>query len=134
MNAFPRPAPRTGMRLLVLVFAVLGLAGCSASHSAVRHDAGAWAVRDYLKTAYQTLAIAETDTDGHRVRAQLETRAAIDALGELGGPARVVPYDGPPSLSVALELLEHSTPRLQGNPLAQAHAQRAVAELQAALR
>lgn len=134
MNGAAGSAPRTGMRLLVLTSMVLGLAGCSASHSSVRHDAGAWAVRDYLKTAYQTLAVSETDTDGHRVRAQLETRAAIDALGDLGGPARVVPFEGLPSMAVALELLEHSTPRLQANPLAQAHAQRAVAELKAALR
>lgn len=122
------------MRSLLVLSALLGFVACSSTSSAVRADVGAFAVRDYLKTAWETLSLSETDTEGHRVRAQLATRAAIDALGdELGGPARRVPFDGPPSMSVALELLERSEPQMSQNAAAQAHARRAVAELRAAL-
>lgn len=122
------------MRTLVLA-ALLGFTACTASTtSALRPEASSFAVRDYLKTAYETLASAETDTDGHRVRAQLETRAALDALGELSSPARVVPYDGPPTMSVALELLEQSAPKVLHNRDAHEHTLKAVAELRAALR
>jgi len=64
------------MRRFTLLL-LLAVAGC-APRSIIRHDAGAFAVRDYLKTAYETLASAETDGDGHRIRAQLETRALQD--------------------------------------------------------
>jgi hypothetical protein len=117
----------------LLVVALLACSACASSHRALRSDANSFAVRDYLKTAYETLASAETDTDGHRVRAQLETRAALDALGDLGSSARLVPYDGPPSMSVALELLEESAPKVAHNPDAHQHTLKAVAELRAAV-
>ncbi len=117
-----------------LFVAMLVLSGCSSTRAVVRHERGAFAVRDYLKTAYETLAIAETDTGGHRIRAQLETRAAIEALGDLGGPTKRVPYEGPPTLAVALELLERSEPDMTQNVLAHTHAQRALAELREALK
>jgi hypothetical protein len=120
------------MRRFTLLL-LLAVAAC-APRAIIRHDAGAFAVRDYLKTAYETLAIAETDGDGHRIRAQLETRAAIDALGELGGPSKRVPYEGPATLAVALELLERTEPQMTQNVLAQTHVTRALAELRAALR
>jgi len=120
------------MRRFTLLL-LLAVAGC-APRSIIRHDAGAFAVRDYLKTAYETLASAETDGDGHRIRAQLETRAAIEALGGLDGPLRWVPYEGPATLAVALELLERTEPQMTQNVLAQTHVTRALVELRAALR
>jgi hypothetical protein len=121
------------MRTLTFVTLFL-LSACTPTRTALRPEASGFAVRDYLKTAYETLASAETDTDGHRVRAQLETREALSALGELGLSARSVPYDGPPTMSVALELLEQSAPKVVHNPDAHQHTLKAVAELRAALR
>lgn len=118
-----------------LFAAVVLFAGCATpTRTALRPEASAFAVRDYLQTAYETLALAETDTDGHRVRAQLETREALSALGELGGGTRPVPYDGPPTMSVALELLELSAPKVVHNRDAHEHTLKAVAELRAAVR
>jgi hypothetical protein len=117
-----------------LFVALVGLAACTPSQLEVRPDAvSTFDVRDYLKTALETLVSAETDTGGHRIRAQLETRAALEALGDEARLARAVPYRGPPSMEVALELLERSEPRMTQNVLARTHAQRAVAELRAAL-
>lgn len=123
------------MRYLIIA-AVLSLTGCAApTKQAVRSDVGSFAARDYLKTAYETLVAAETDTGGHRIRAQLETRAAIASLGEeLAGPARLVPFEGPPTMRVALELLERSETQLPLNAPARKHALVAVAELRAALK
>lgn len=118
------------MRTIALLFL---LCGCSTTSVIIRHDAGAFSGRDYLKTAYETLTEAETDTGGHRIRAQVETRAALEQLGDTRLPARLVPFEGPPTLAVALELLEHSQPDLQQNSVALAHAQRALDELRAAL-
>jgi hypothetical protein len=95
---------------------------------------GAFDVRDYLDTAYETLVAAETDVAGHRIRAQLETRAALAALGALGAATRTVPYAGPPTMAVALELLEHTEPQLAQHPAAQLHTLRALAELREALK
>lgn len=121
------------MRVTLLAVVVLS-AACSPTRAALRPEANAFAVRDCLKTAYEALARAETDADGHRVRAQLETREALRALDELGRLARTVPYEGPPSMAVALELLELSLPKMTSNARAQAHAQRAVEELRAVVR
>ena len=101
---------------------LLLLSGCSTTQVVIRHEAGAFSVRDYLKTAYETLAEAETDTGGHRIRAQLETLAP-----------RMVPFEGPPTLAVALALLEHSEPELQSNGAALDHTRRALQELRKAL-
>jgi hypothetical protein len=118
------------MRPLFLSFFVL----CGCATAAVQHhQPGTFSVHDYLKTAYDTLLVAETDTDGHRVRAQLETRAALDALDDRSVSPRRVPYEGPPSLAVALELLERSEQETTQNVLAQTHARRAAAELRQAL-
>src|SRR4051812_10421070 len=95
---------------------LLLLSGCSTTQVVIRHDAGAFTVRDYLKTAYETLAEAETDAGGHRIRAQLETRAALDlVVGTSSLPMRAVPFEGPPTLAVALALLEHSEADLEQN-------------------
>jgi hypothetical protein len=45
-----------------------------------------------------------------------------------------VPFDGPPTLAVALALLEHSEPGLASNSTAQGHARKALAELREALK
>jgi hypothetical protein len=100
----------------------------------LRADASDFTARDGLKTAYQALQEAETDTGGHRIRAQLETRAALEALGPLRLPAREVPFTGPPTLAVALALLERSARQLSHNPRAQEHTLRALAELREALK
>jgi len=131
--ASPSRAYQQGMRP-TLFAALLLFAACTPTRTALRPEASAFAVRDYLKTAYETLALADSDADGHRVRAQLETREALSALGELGTSARSVPYDGPPTMSVALELLELSAPKVAHNPHAHEHTLKAVAELRAALR
>ncbi len=120
------------MRLWLLAL-LLALGGCSSTRVVIRHDAGAFSVRDYLSTAYETLTQAETDTAGHRIRAQLETRAALELLGDSGFPARLVPFEGPPTLAVALALLEHSAPKLPQDGGAHQHAARALTELRAAL-
>ena len=120
------------MRLTLL--SMLFLCGCTSTSAILRDEAGAFSVRDYLKTAFETLTAAETDTGGHRIRAQLETRAALDALDEGGVPERAVPFEGPPTLAVALALLEHSAPELAENTVAQVHAQNALAELREALK
>jgi hypothetical protein len=116
-----------------LPFLLLFVCIACAPRSVVRREAGAFAVRDYLKTAWETLALADTDGDGHRIRAQLETRAAIESLGELGAPTRRVPFEGPATLAVALELLECTEPQVTQNVLAHRHVSLAVAELRAAL-
>ena len=70
----------------------------------------------------------------HRIRAQRETRAALEALTDYSSGARSVPFVGPPSLSVALELLEHSDAELtHSSPSALEHTRRAEAELRAVL-
>lgn len=122
------------MRHTFLLAVVVSFVSCSSSRLAVKPEASAFDARDYLKTAYETLVSAETDTGGHRIRAQLETRAALEALGEETRHARQVPYDGPPSMEVALELLQASEPQMTQNVLARTHTQRALAELRAALK
>jgi hypothetical protein len=119
--------------LLVSLSLILG-PGC-ASRGALRGDGSAFTARDYLRTAWNTLIEAETDTAGHRVRAQRETRAALEALNELTSTARVVPFEGPPTLAVALELLQHSEAEIgrRGSPAALEHTRRAEDELKAAL-
>lgn len=114
--------------MILLAFSLLGCA----TPAAVRSTPGTFSVRDYLKTAYDTLLVAETDTNGHRIRAQLETRAALQALDD-ATPARRVPFEGPPTLAVALELLERSQQESTQNVLAQTHTTRAAAELRQAL-
>ncbi len=122
------------MRHLLVAFGFVFLSGCTSNAVVIRSEAGAFSARDYLQTAYETLVVAETDTSGHRIRAQLETRAALEALGERGGGERKVPFEGPPTLSVALALLEHTEPEMTQNVLALTHARRALAELREALK
>lgn len=110
----------------------LMLAGC-ATRPVLRDEAG-FTARDYLKTAYDTLLVADPDTAGHRIRAELETRAALEALGGPSSGANSVPFEGPPTLRVAQALLEESTTRLSNAPAAQSHARVALAELREALR
>ncbi|MDP1827026.1 MAG: hypothetical protein Q8L48_27380 [Archangium sp.] len=117
-----------------LLALLLFLSGCTSTRVLVRHDAGAFSVRDYLKTAYQTLTEAETDVGGHRIRAQRETRAALDLLGQSPVAPRPVPFEGPPTLAVALELLEYSEREVRLNQPAHLHTTRAVAELREALK
>ncbi|MBL8916208.1 MAG: hypothetical protein JNM17_36245 [Archangium sp.] len=119
------------MRLKNFLLATLMFTGC-ATTSVERHEPGLFSVRDYLKTAYDTLLVAETDTDGHRIRAQLETKAALEALDD-AVPVRRVPFSGPPTMAVALELLERSEQETTQNVLAQTHTRRAAAELRQAL-
>lgn len=118
-------------RSILLTFLVVALGGCTAGKY-VRSEQGTFSVRDYLSTAYDTLLASETDSDGHRIRAQLETRAALAALDERSPPRRV-PFEEPPTLAVALELLERSQHESTLNVLAQTHALRAAAELKQAL-
>jgi hypothetical protein len=93
-----------GMRWLWLLF-ILG--GCA--HSALRASPDeSFSGRDYLHTALQTLASADPDLEGRRALAEKETRAALDDLSDGHLSSRAVPYDGPPRLEVALELLERS--------------------------
>lgn len=117
-----------------LIALLLVLSGCTSTRALVRHEAGTFSVRDYLKTAYQTLGEAETDAGGHRIRAQLETRAALDLMGDFSVAPRAVPFEGPPTLAVALELLEHSERGVRQNQAAHVHTTRAVAELREALK
>lgn len=123
------------MRISFALF--LLLAGCATTSSRVviNDKAGAFSVNDYLKTAYDTLLEAETDTGGHRIRAQLETRAALDLLANTSVPPRSVPFEGPPTLAVALALLERSEHDLRREDAAPAldATRRAVKELKAAL-
>lgn len=111
---------------------LLALLASCASGRAVTVAEGSYSQRDYLKTAYETLQTSETDTGGHRIRAQLATRAALQALedGELG---RSVPFDGPPSLAVARELLERVAPSPADGSVVAENTRRALAELNAAL-
>jgi hypothetical protein len=120
------------MRPLLALVLLASFGGCA--HRVVVRDEPGFAVRDYVKTAYDTLVLADPDTGGHRIRAQLEARAAFEALGSVRTPASAVPFEGPPTLAVALELLERSEARLAQYPAAQAHARVAVAELREALR
>jgi hypothetical protein len=117
------------MRLAVPLVASLFLLGCTADRQAVRVDSAAYAAPDYLRTAYEALNEAETDVDGRRVAAQLQTKQALRALPDGGLHARRVPYEGPPTLDVAAELLERSTLHLSERDPARAHAQRALREL-----
>jgi hypothetical protein len=112
----------------------LCLAACAAP-SAIRVEDHTFTAADYLKSAVDTLARAETDADGHRIRAQIETKAALDAINELGGSTRSVPFVGPPTFSVALELLVRSEAELEWpkSQVALAHTRRAEDELRAAL-
>lgn len=110
---------------------LLMLSSCAAGRVATVPD-GAYSQRDYLKTAYETLQVAETDTNGHRIRAQLATRAALQALDD-DELARSVPYSGPPSLAVARELLQRVAPMpTDTSPVAE-QTRRALLELNAAL-
>lgn len=118
---------------MVFVVSLFLLAACSANRSALRDEKGSYSARDYLQTAFETLTDAETDTGGHRIRAVVETRAALERLDDGGVRARRVPYEGPPSLSVAFELLQRSEPELPPRSRAQEHAQRALEELRLAL-
>lgn len=122
------------MRCLVLAV-VSALSGCASSRAVIRHEEGAFSARDYLKTAYETLLKAETDTGGHRIRALLDTRAALAVLGtERCVRERKVAFDGPPTLAVALELLEYAEQELRQNTLAHSHLQSALSELRTALK
>ena len=124
------------MRNAILAF-VLALTGCATASSRVviKDQSSAFSVNDYLKTAYDTLLEAETDTAGHRIRAQLETRAALDLLANTSVAPRSVPFEGPPTLAVALALLERSEADLAHENAAPAldATRRAVKELRAAL-
>lgn len=114
-------------RWLLLVM----LSSCAASRVVTVAD-GAYSQRDYLKTAYETLQNADTDTEGHRIRAQLATRAALQALddGDLG---RNVPFEGPPSMAVARELLQRVAPSPTDGSAVAESTRRALTELNAAL-
>lgn len=120
------------MRISIVAL-FLFLSGCASNQVVIRHEAGAFSVRDYLKTAYETLGESETDTGGHRIRAQVETRAALEGLGISDAPTRSVPFEGPPSMAVARALLEHSVIELPQEGLARFHTQRALKELREAL-
>ncbi|MCA2981474.1 MAG: hypothetical protein INH41_16400 [Myxococcaceae bacterium] len=121
-------------RQTLLVLCLFTLSGCA--HSALRASRDVtYSVRDYLSTALRTLAEADTDLEGRRWRAELETRAALADLGEGPLGARPVPYDGPPRLEVALELLERGEAGLVEAREAGAleHTRRATAALRLAL-
>ena len=118
------------MRHVVLL--LVALSGCATTHLSSASER-TYEPRDYLQTAYEALVRADTDTGGHRIRAELETRAALQALGDEARHARAVPFDGPPSMQVALELLQATEPQLTQNVLARTHTERAVAELREAL-
>lgn len=91
--------------LILLLLFVLG--GCA--HSALRVTPDdAFSGRDYLATALQTIAAADPDVEGRRALAEKETRAALEDLLDGHLRHRAVPFDGPPRLEVALELLERS--------------------------
>lgn len=123
------------MRIIFLTL-FLFFTGCAATSRVVINDeAGAFSVNDYLKTAYDTLLEAETDTGGHRIRAQLETRAALDLVANTSVPPRSVPFEGPPTLAAALALLERTEHDLVQDKAAPAldATRRAMKELRAAL-
>lgn len=113
----------------LLVSILLVLSGCA--HTTLRADE-TFSARDYLQTALETLAAADPDVGGHRLRAQLETKAALEVLGE-GAVSRTVPYDGPPRLEVALELLERCEAARSVDEAALHHARQAADELRQAL-
>jgi hypothetical protein len=115
-------------RWLFLVV-LLVLSGCA--HTALRADE-TFSARDYLQTALETLAASDPDVGGHRLRAQLETKAALEVMGDVGA-SRSVPYDGPPRLEVALELLERCEAARAVDEQALQHARMAAAELREAL-
>ncbi|HEY0882013.1 MAG TPA: hypothetical protein VGD87_10810 [Archangium sp.] len=129
MNAARGSHDEAVMRVLWLCLLFLG---CAGSRSVVRDERGGYSARDYLQTAFDTLSEAETDTNGHRIRAAVETRAALERLDDRARPRRV-PYEGEPSLAVAFELLQRSEPELPPRSAAQQHAQRALEELRLAL-
>jgi len=113
----------------LVVSILLVLSGCA--HTTLRADE-TFSARDYLQTALETLAAADPDVGGHRLRAQLETKAALEVLGE-GAASRAVPYDGPPRLEVALELLERCEAARSVDEAALHHARQAADELRQAL-
>jgi hypothetical protein len=93
--------------LLPLSLLSVALGGCA--HSALRPSPDVtYSVRDYLSTALQALSEADPDLEGRRSLAERETKAALADLVDGHLSARAVPYDGPPCLEVALELLERS--------------------------
>ena len=118
-----------------LLAVIVLVCGCATTHSVTAAKPGLFGARDYLKTAWETLGKAETDTEGHRVRAERETRAALEELGDVSMPARKVPFTGSPSLAIALELLEHSEIEMSRMSSAGAlvHTRRAADELRAAI-
>ncbi len=120
------------MRAL-LVMVVLLVSGCA--HTALKTDATSFSSRDYLSTALETLSAADPDIAGYRVRAQVETKAALAQLVDGATSHRVVPSDGPPRLEVALELLERSEGALAalGEPVALEHTRRAAESVRLAL-
>ncbi len=107
------------------------LSSCAAGRAVTVRE-GSYSTRDYLKTAYETLQSSDTDTNGHRIRAQLATRAALQALDD-GDPGRSVPFEGPPSLAVARELLERVAPAPTDVSAVAEQTRRALGELNAAL-
>jgi hypothetical protein len=103
--------------------------------SLIAHDATSFSSRDCLETALETLSTADPDVAGYRVQAQLETKAALAQLLDGATSHRVVPFDGPPQLEVALELLERSEGALAalGEPAALEHTRRAAQSVRLAL-
>ena len=121
--------------IFALVLLLSGCATTAVSKVVIDDTTGAFSVNDYLKTAYDTLLEAETDTGGHRIRAQLETRAALELLVNSSVAPRSVPFEGPPTLAVAYALLVRSERDLRREDAAPAldATRRALAELRAAL-
>lgn len=119
------------MRALPLL--LLLLSGCA--HTALRTDDANYSSRDYLATALETLTESDPDVQGLRVQAQRETKAALEQLMDGATSHRRVPYDGPPRLEVALELLERSEGALAktGDAEALEHTRRAAQTLRLAL-
>ncbi len=116
-------------------FFLLGLlAGCA--HSSLRVTSNdVFSTRDYLATALETLASADPDAEGRRALAERETRAALNDLVDGHLHSRPVPYEGPPRLEVALELLERSEATLTATKSSDAleHTRRAAEALRLAL-
>lgn len=119
------------MRALPLL--LLFVSACA--HTALRTDDATFSTRDYLATALETLTASDPDVQGLRVQAQLETKAALEQLVDGATSHRVVPYDGPARLEVALELLERVESRLAttGDAEALEHTRRAAQSLRLAL-
>ncbi|MBM4780480.1 MAG: hypothetical protein GQE15_22480 [Archangiaceae bacterium] len=119
------------MRALPLL--MLLVTACA--HTALRTEDVNYSSRDYLATALETLTASDPDVHGLRVQAQLETKAALEQLVDGATSHRVVPYDGPPRLEVALELLERSEGALTktGDAEALEHTRRAAQSLRLAL-